>query len=368
MRVAFFFGGLNRGGAESLVLDVCKKKSIAPFEIVCLYRKDGDYLDSFKETGVDLLKVEQDGKNPFRFLASFRKAILSNKIDIVHAQTGFNALICMIALTFTHVKLITTFHGLDFASAPWWKRKPVYQKSKSIICVSGYEKQYYQDKWKLPDDNKLNVVYNGVDFSKLDIPVPKDNSPVCLNKDCLNMMMVGSFRSIRAHYFLCKVADALNKRGFLFHLYFVGRRDSLEFRYYDCCIDYCNTHNLNEYVHFMGNRSDIPFLLKQMDLFLYASNRDTFGIAVLEAMASGLPVLVNDWAVMKEITNNGELATLFETNNIDDCVSKILAFKKMKEQDPENLEQDCQRISLAVRERYSIEKHIQNLYNIYSSC
>ena len=126
MKVAFFFGALNRGGAESLVLDVCKKKDIAPFDMVCLYRKDGDYLDSFKDTGVDMLKVEQKGRSFIRYLLSFRKAVLADHIDIVHAQTGFNALICIAALAGTRVKLITTLHGLYFASASWWTRKLVY--------------------------------------------------------------------------------------------------------------------------------------------------------------------------------------------------------------------------------------------------
>ena len=367
MKVAFFFGALNRGGAESLVLDVCKKKDIAPFEMVCLYRKDGDYLESFKETGVDMLKVEKRG-GLLKYLLSFRKAVLSSHIDIVHAQTGFNALICIAALAFTRIKLITTLHGLYFASATWWKRKLVYWKSKCLICVSAFEKQYYEGKWHLPAENKLRVVYNGMDFSKLDSIVPDEGHPVDLGKDGLNMVMVGSFRGVRAHSFICEVADALNKTGFPFNLYFVGRRDALEHQLYDRCVAFCNAHGLSEKVHFLGNRSDIPYLLKQMDLFIYASNQDTFGIAVLEAMAAGLPVIVNDWAVMKEITDGGKLAVLYETGNVQDCVSRILAFQQMKNQRSEILEQSARDVASIVRERYSIEKHIQNLNIVYLSC
>lgn len=368
MKVAFVFGALNRGGAESLVLDVCKKKDIAPFEMACLYRKDGDYLASFKDTGVEMLKVEHTKGSILRFLSSFRKIVLTNHIDIVHAQTGFNALICIAALVFTRVRVVTTLHGLYFASAPWWKRKLVYWKSRSLICVSAYEKKYYEEKWHLPARNNLRVVYNGVDFSKLDAVVTDINHPISLEKRCLNMVMVGSFRGVRAHSFICEVADALNRKGFPFNLYLVGRRDSLEYKLYDQCVEYCNKHGLSSKVHFLGNRSDIPSLLQQMDLFLYASNQDTFGIAVLEAMAAGLPVIVNDWAVMREITDDGELACLYETGNIEDCVSKILAFGQLKDQEAEEVERKSHRIASIVQERYSIEKHIQNLNKVYLSC
>ena len=181
MRVAFFFGALNRGGAESLVHDVCARKNSTPFEIVCLYRKEGDYVDAFKETGVRMLKVGQKGRSFIRFLFSFRRIIRNNQIDIVHAQTGFNALLCLVSLAFTPVKLITTFHGFSFSSAPYWQRILVYGFCKRIICVSAFEKQYYQEKWCLPVNNKLRVVYNGIDFSKFDSDISDVDSSLVLD-------------------------------------------------------------------------------------------------------------------------------------------------------------------------------------------
>ena len=354
MKVAFFLGGLRRGGAESLIYDICRKKAEAPFDFCVLYRKDDDFSEAFKATEAELVQVRRTG-NMLKYLRALRKSVLDNQIDIVHAQTASNALVGILALLFTRVKVVTTFHGFSFSNAPWWYRKLVYGGSKRIVCVSGYEKQHYARKWKLPVDNKLRVVYNGIDFSKLDNPQPDLTRPVRIDEALLNMIMVGSFIEGRAQPFACRVLQRLDRQGIPFHMYFVGRRDDAEPWRYDDCVAYCQENGFADKVSFLGNRSDVPWLLRQMGLFFYATDHDTFGIAVIEAIASGLPVVVNDWDVMKEITHDGEWATLYQTGNEEDCVSRILDWMVRRSVAPAE----------TVRNHYSIENHVQALNSIY---
>ena len=366
MKAALFLGALNRGGAESLVCDILRRAGSLPFEVCCIYRKEGDYSTEFHETGAPFIKVARAG-SLLRYLIALRKAVLRNHIDIVHAQTPSNALVCSIALLFTKVSIVTTFHGFPFSDASGLYRNLVYRRSRKIICVSNYEKSVYEKKWNLPVQNKLCVLYNGIDFTKLDSP-SCDSVPFVTDRKALNMMMVGSFRSGRNQLFVCKVADGLNKNGIPFNLYFAGRREPSEPQRYDSCVEFCENHGLSDRVHFLGGRKDIPDLLRQMDLFIYASEHDTFGIAVLEAMASAIPVVVNDWAVMKEITGDGKYAALYETDNVEDCLSKVLALNQKKTSDVDGFQKNAARISKEIREMYSIEHHIRGLYDIYKSC
>ena len=64
---------------------------------------------------------------------------------------------------------------------------------------------------------------------------------------------------------------------------------------------------------------------------------------------------MNDWEVMKEITNEGEWATLFQTGSEEDCVSKIQEWMDRRLQVPADV----------VRKQFSIENHIQALNRIY---
>ena len=360
MKVAFFLGRLKRGGAESLVCDICKRHDSAPFGICCLYREDDDYSDEFKRSGAELIQVRRKG-NIIGYIWNLRKAVLDHHIDIIHAQTPSNALVSIAALFFTPVKIVTSFHGFSFSDAPRWYWKTIYKCSKSIICVSKYEKQYYINKWKLPENNKIQVIYNGIDFSKLDCPKPSLTQLISIDENTLNMIMVGSFIKGRSQFFVCQVLHRLDQMRVPFNMYFVGRREESEYWRYDDCVSFCEQNNLTEKVRFLGNRTDVPYLLSQMDLFLYASEHDTFGIAVIEAIASGLPVVVNDWAVMKEITNDGQWATLYESNSIDDCVLQLELLIK-EESIRKN---DAQRIAMVVKEHFSIENHINALSKVY---
>lgn len=362
MKIAFFLGALKRGGAESLVYDICRKRHLAPFNVYCLYRKDDNYSSAFKATDVEFIQVQKTG-NIVSYLFKLRKAILNNHIDIVHAQTPSNALVGIISTLGSQVKIVTTFHGFSFSASPKWYRRIVYGFSKRIICVSEYEKQFYEQKWGLPKENKLQVIYNGIDFSKMDSPEPDKTRPVHVDPTTLNMIMVGSFISGRSQFFICQVMDRLNQMGFQFNMYFAGRRDESEYLRYDECVSFCEQHDLMNKVHFLGNRIDIPYLLRQMDFFIYASEHDTFGIAIIESLACGLPVIVNDWVVMKEVTCNGEYALLYRTSDINDCVEKInLLIGDKDRQDKRD------KTAQEIRSRYSVEKHICELNALYNSC
>lgn len=367
MKIAFYLGTLNRGGAETLVLDVCNMRKNAPFQMCCIYRNDGTYSESFRQSGADLLKLEKR-KSLLLYMLRLRRMVLSNHIDIVHAQTPSNAMICVLALAFTKVKLVTTFHGFTFSDSKKIFRNIVYRNSKKIICVSEYEKHYYEGKWNLPIDNKISVVYNGIDYSKLDRLTKTVDNELMLPEKNLNMMMVGSFVSVRSQLFVCHVLAELYKKQIPFDFFFVGRKDDAESRYYNDCVSYCMQNGLMDCVHFLGVRTDVPELLKKMDLFLYASNSDTFGIAVLEALAAGVPVIVNDWVVMKEITENGKYAELYKTDDVNDCMEKIIRFIENKNNNVDELSERNRTVAAEIRRKYSIENHIKKLNDIYLSC
>jgi glycosyltransferase involved in cell wall biosynthesis len=119
---------------------------------------------------------------------------------------------------------------------------------------------------------------------------------------------------------------------------------------------------MSDCVHFLGSRNDVPAIVENIDAFIYSTDHDTFGIAVVEAMAAGVPVFVNDWEVMIEITNNGEWATIYKTKDEQDLLEKFSIFLQNRDEYAE----EAKKTMKLVREKFSIEHHIQELEKVYS--
>ena len=367
MKVAFFIGALNRGGTETLVLDSFRRHVNAPFESILVYRNDGELSDEYRTTGVPMFQIKPKGLK-LGYVTKIRKLLRQEGVDILHAQTLLNALLGIFCVCFSRVKLVASFHGFRYSLTERIKTHIVMWFANASVFVSGYVREWYIKHTVFAPRNRCHLVYNGIDFSKFDqnyvTPDFMENN-YSNSSNCMNLVMVGNFVKGRSQIFLCEAVNALVEQGVgNFRLFFVGKRVASAPERYDNCVRYCKDHGLlDKSVFFLGGRSDVPAILQHADVFVYSSEHDTFGIAVVEAMVAGLPVIVNDWDVMREITEDGALATLYRTDDIADCAEKI-------EQLLSNVEarkRQAKSLSAIVRERYSIETHIRNLNRVYES-
>ena len=364
MKVAYFIGSLNRGGTETLVLDTFSRKEKAPCESILIYRSEGELSEAYRATGVPMFCIKPT-KFKLGYIKRLRRLLKEEGVDILHTQTHLNAFLGIFCTCFSRVKLVVTFHGFTpSVSDKVYTRFGLWFADASIF-VSEYVRGWYLKRTVFAPRKRSYVVYNGIDFSKFDKPY---ETPDFLNKDeasseTVKMVMVGNFSTARSQILLCQALKALKERNAGdVRLYLVGKKTNADPEVFDNCVSYCRENGLlDTAVHFVGGRSDVPAILQHMDAFVYATNRDTFGIAVIEAVAAGLPAIVNDWEVMKEVTNNGEWASLYKTMDVADCADKLEVVLKNKEQRKEAALRNAE----AVRQKFSIENHILNLNEVY---
>ncbi len=366
MKVAYFIGGLNRGGTEMLVLDTLRTKDGGVYESILIYRSGGELSDAYHETGVPMFCIKPKG-NKLRYIRELRRLLKDEKIDILHTQTHLNAFLGLFCTCFSGVKLVATFHGFAPTAIDKVFTQIALWGADASVFVSNYVRDWYLKHTVFTSRKRCHVVYNGIDFSKFDknyhIPDFLERTTGTMSGN-VNMVMVGNFSSGRSQLFLCQALKTLIDRCTCdFKFFFVGKKTDAEPEIFDNCVNYCRENGiLDTSVFFVGGRSDVPAILQHVDAFVYSTNRDTFGIAVIEAVASGLPAIVNDWGVMKEVTENGRFAALFKTLDVEDCANKmeelIVGIEQGKEKARINAE--------VVRQYFGIDNHIRNLCDVYN--
>lgn len=365
MKVAYLLGSLNRGGTETLLLDICQNLKKTDFDATGIYRKGGVLEKDFLQSGIPF-SILTPGKNILKYLWNLRKMILKNQVEVIHAQQPLDALYARIACMGMKVKLVLTFHGFDYSSDTAFNRFIIPRTDKNIF-VSHYQQDYYIRKYNLKPE-KQTVVYNGINFSKFENFYNQNinhnlRKELNIKDSTLLMGMVGNFNEVRDQMTVCRFLKLLNEHAVDFHFVFVGKRVETTAQRYDDCVEFCQKNNLNERVTFAGVRSDVPAILFELDAFIYSTEHDTFGIAVVEAIASGTPVFVNDWEVMNEITEDGKLAIIYKTKDENDLLQKFMLFLQQRDEYVTKAKESAE----VVREKYSIQKHIENLKSVYSS-
>jgi len=367
MKVAFFIGRLSRGGMETLVLDTFRKRDVAPFDCILVYRNDGELTEDYRATGVPMYRIKPTA-NFFRYVLDLSRLLKREKVDILHTQTVVNGLIGVVCKLFSGVRLVSSFHG--FLSKFKYKvyTHVIMWNADASVFVSDYEREWYLNHILFAPKKRSHVVYNGIDFTKFDkhdsVPEFLDNAGSSM-PGSLKLSMVGNFVSGRSQLFLCHALKALRDRGDCpFVFFFIGKQSEKEPERYDDCYRFCKDNRLlDTSVFFLGGRGDIPSVLPHLDGFVYCTECDSFGIAVVEAMAAGIPVIVNDWEVMKEISDNGEFASLYKTLDVEDCVDKIVELGEHLDERKKKAET----VAGIVRNRFSIENHIRILDAVYES-
>lgn len=364
MKVAYLLGSLNRGGTETLLLDVFRKAANAAFPFVGVHRKNGAYKDDFYATEVPMFQVSFRSKFDFGYFVRLRKLLKRENVTIVHAQQYIDAIFAKIACVGTGIKVVETFHGYDFGAGKLerWLIKRSLHWCDAVFFVSNAQKRYYTEKYALKNAEKLSVVYNGVNFEKLG-EISQRKSPSATENGVLKFGMVGNFVRGREQNTVTRFLKLLHDKGLLFEFCFVGARNDKEPWRYDDCVRYCEENDLMDCVKFLGSRRDVPQLLSQWDAFVYSTDHDTFGIAVIEAIATGLPTFVNDWEVMREITQDGQMATLYKTRDEYDLLDRFIDFLNHRDDYAQKAIENAE----AVRLLYGIEAHLSRLCACYGS-
>lgn len=139
------------------------------------------------------------------------------------------------------------------------------------------------------DKRRIGLIYNGIDTSEIDSFVVSTNT--ISGTRPLTMLIVANLIPYKGHTDLFHALKSVSiDLPSQWVLNCAGRDDGIG----NSLLDLARKLNIQDHVRLLGERQDIPALLKSADIGILSSHEEGFSNAVLEGMAAGLPMVVTD--------------------------------------------------------------------------
>lgn len=364
MRVLHILDSLNRGGAEVMMLDVCRNAKANGLDLTFAATGGGDLEDEFRRSGVDFLRLQRRYPVDFGLISRLRKIIKERDIVVVHSHQAVEALHAYFATQGTAARRVLTLHGWIPTTKNRLASKFVIPRMDANLTVSRDLPEWLAREEQIDTSANFHVLYNGVDAGRLRPAESGLRAELGLDRRHVLLGMVSNFYlGMKDQLTVCKALPRLFEESPEAHFAFAGGRSEAAPQLYDDCVAFCRERGIAGRVHFLGKRADVPEVLKALDVFVFSSQQEGSPIAVIEAMMLGLPTIVSDIRPLLEATGDGAYALNFRTGDADDLARKLVALVK----------DSSLRARLGARAvewahaQFGIETHIANLLKLYSS-
>ena len=354
------------GGPEKTILNSPRLLETHGYRGVCAYMhppNDAGFEQirhRADECGAPLVDCEDSGITDTRVFRWLLDVCREQRVSIFHAHDYKSNLFGLLLRRYWPMQLVTTVHGwVKFT----WKTRLYFAIDR--LCLRGYDKVIC-----VSDDLLKRSVKAGVPVDRcivLDNAIDLDQYQRTLSRDAAKQQLgfssdrvligaVGRLSSEKSFDSLIHAADRLIDDGLDVELVIVGdgdQRDALQ--------SLINRLGRNDRIRLLGYRSDMKDIFQAFDVFALSSLREGLPNVVLEAMASGVPVVANPVGGMANLIDDGRTGFLADPNNENSmavCLARLVVDDAIR-----------RTIGVAGRDvvesRYSFAKRMAQMCNIY---
>lgn len=286
----------------------------------------------------------------------------NNKYEFTHCHSPIGGVIGRLAGRATHTKIIYTAHGFHFfKGAPlinWLLYYPIerWLARYTDILITINKEDYERAKGfkakrveYVPgvgiDTDKFNAVKVDESLKRKELELPEDS---------FVLLSVGELNENKNHKVIIKALATLNNVNI--H-YVICGQGGLEGYLRNLSTEL----GIENQVHLLGFRKDVAEICKASDVFMFPSKREGLGLAALEAMACGLPIITSNVHGIVDYSVDGETGYSCSPSDIDGFTKAIL-----KLYIDENLRKEIGSRNVQQVEKYGIDNAVSQVKNLYS--
>ena len=310
MRVMIVVHGLETGGAEMMVLHLARELDRAghPVRVVSLHGDETDVAGLMRRAGIDVVALNKAGGPDPRTVLRLRAQMRDFSPAVVHTHLPvLEYVLPAVRLYGRRVKVIHTVHNIAREETRHRVLREVNRRafSHGVVPVALNEevRSSICREYALPP-SAVPVVGNGIDLDAFRGPQRRG-----LRGAGARLLCVARLAPAKNHALLLQTVARLRESGRDVSLTLVGDgplRGALEER--------ARELGISERVRFAGRRTDTAAFYRDCDLFVLLSDYEGMPMSIIEAMASGLPVVATRAGGVGELVDDGVNGALVEAD------------------------------------------------------
>lgn len=297
---------LHAGGVEKLMVELLpliNGKGIQA-DLMVFNGTRTFFFDKLEEAGIKIFAGDP-GTSVYSPLNIVKLRKLMGDYDIIHTHNSSPQIFASISSLGSSACLVTTEHNTFnrrrqnkvLSRLDRW----IYRRYHKITCVSKEVEHKLREHIGPSRARDIVTIYNGVDIEPFRLAKASEELNVYrqAHGDVKLLMMVAGFRKQKDQETLIKAMAYLPEN---YHLMFVGNGEMQQ-----VCRSWVHDLGLEDRVVFMGRRNDVAELLKGADVSILSTHYEGFGLAVIESMAVGVPMILTDVDTLREVAGDAAI-------------------------------------------------------------
>jgi glycosyltransferase involved in cell wall biosynthesis len=338
MRIVHLIPNLDKGGAERICLDICEELQNSGHNVkIFIFENVNKYIDVYPNLDIECVPVQYQLsliKRDKIDIKLLQKKVNEFAPDVIHSHLYYANIIGFELKPKNHIihvhsnipslkKLpITSLLNLSKVGLYYEQRKIYRAIKNSNVTFLTIAKESFNYITKNISDLKPKIVleHNAINLNRF-----KTAETSSTSRERFNIISIARLIDYKGHDLTIEIAKCLKELKFEFFISIFG--EGTERNYLQSLID---EKELNKHVKLKGLTNHPEKVLVSSDLYFHSTKYEPFGLVLIEAMASGIPVITTDGQGNRDIIKDRINGLFFFNRNPAEIANAIIEVKQNK--------------------------------------